>query len=198
MVDGRRALDRALRWGFLAGVAVAVAVSGLWGWAHLKGDAGAEGSLIPMVAKDERTRPGMNPVLRERWVDARLAAAAEGIPMRIASGARSLAEQEALVAAAAAASGAEDEDRGGDGRSASSETRPDPAAEAVEWIDVSESRHTRGLAIDIEPPDGVAWLIEHGWKYGLCQVYLASPSHFEPLVDRGQPCPPAKPGPADW
>jgi hypothetical protein len=48
-----------------------------------------------------------------------------------------------------------------------------------------------GDAIDIGPLDAMAWLSEHGAKYGLCQIYRNEPWHYElrpKTIDRG--CPP--------
>lgn len=49
----------------------------------------------------------------------------------------------------------------------------------------SESAHVRGLAIDVGPVDGAAWLDEHGAALGLCRVRVDGTWHVEPLVEPG-------------
>jgi hypothetical protein len=47
-----------------------------------------------------------------------------------------------------------------------------------------------GDAVDIEHDDATAWLSEHGAEYGLCQIYLNEPWHYElrsDAVDYGCP-----------
>ncbi|HEU5161471.1 MAG TPA: M15 family metallopeptidase [Streptosporangiaceae bacterium] len=42
-----------------------------------------------------------------------------------------------------------------------------------------ESRHVRGLALDVRPAEGARWLERHGWRYGLYRVYDNEWWHFE-------------------
>jgi D-alanyl-D-alanine carboxypeptidase len=42
-----------------------------------------------------------------------------------------------------------------------------------------ESRHVRGLALDIRPTEGARWLERHGGRYGLYRVYDNEWWHFE-------------------
>jgi D-alanyl-D-alanine carboxypeptidase len=119
----------------------------------------------------------LDPALRRAFVLARRDAAAQGVDLLITSGWRSHAEQAALFAAAVRKYGS--------------------AAEASHWVLPSgESDHERGLAIDVGPAAGAAWLGEHGVHYGLCRRYQNEPWHFELLAPaRGQPCPALEPFP---
>src|SRR5580765_6815533 len=64
--------------------------------------------------------------------------------------------------------------------------------EADRWVATPKtSAHVAGQAVDIGPADATAWLSEHGAEYGLCQIYVNEPWHYElrpEAVDRG--CPP--------
>jgi D-alanyl-D-alanine carboxypeptidase len=42
-----------------------------------------------------------------------------------------------------------------------------------------ESRHVRGLALDVRPTEGARWLERHGGRYGLYRVYDNEWWHFE-------------------
>ncbi|TDD29259.1 D-alanyl-D-alanine carboxypeptidase [Actinomadura sp. KC06] len=42
-----------------------------------------------------------------------------------------------------------------------------------------ESRHVRGLALDVRPVEGARWLELNGWRYGLYRVYDNEWWHFE-------------------
>ena len=64
------------------------------------------------------------------------------------------------------------------------------AEEAARWVATPDtSAHVAGDAVDIGP--STAWLSEHGAEYGLCQIYVNEPWHFElrpEAIDHG--CPP--------
>jgi hypothetical protein len=64
-------------------------------------------------------------------------------------------------------------------------------AEAARWVATAEtSAHVSGDAVDIGPSAAMAWLSEHGARYGLCQIYRNEPWHYElrhEAVDRGCP-----------
>ncbi len=70
--------------------------------------------------------------------------------------------------------------------------------EAARWVATAEtSAHVSGDAVDIEPPEAMAWLSEHGAEYGLCQLYSNEPWHYElhpEAIDHG--CPPMYADPA--
>ncbi|GGN82830.1 M15 family metallopeptidase [Nocardia rhizosphaerihabitans] len=65
-------------------------------------------------------------------------------------------------------------------------------AEAARWVATPDtSAHVSGDAVDIGPIDAAAWLAEHGAGYGLCQVYINEPWHYELRADAGEyGCPP--------
>ncbi|MFG2004269.1 M15 family metallopeptidase [Spirillospora sp. NPDC048911] len=46
-------------------------------------------------------------------------------------------------------------------------------------LPAEESRHVRGLALDVRPAEGALWLERHGWRYGLYRVYDNEWWHFE-------------------
>jgi hypothetical protein len=64
--------------------------------------------------------------------------------------------------------------------------------EAARWVATpNTSAHVSGDAVDIGPFDALAWLSEHGAKYGLCQIYRNERWHYElrpEAIDHG--CPP--------
>ncbi|WP_406638373.1 M15 family metallopeptidase [Amycolatopsis sp. WGS_07] len=55
-----------------------------------------------------------------------------------------------------------------------------------------ESTHVSGKAVDVAPTRADDWLIRHGAKYGLCQVYANEMWHFELLTTPGGKCPPTR------
>jgi hypothetical protein len=65
------------------------------------------------------------------------------------------------------------------------------AAEAARWVaGVDTSAHVSGDAVDIGPVDARAWLVEHGARYGLCQIYRNEPWHYElrpDAIEHGRP-----------
>lgn len=46
-------------------------------------------------------------------------------------------------------------------------------------LPLEESRHVRGLALDVRPSEGARWLERHGGRYGLYRVYDNEWWHFE-------------------
>lgn len=66
--------------------------------------------------------------------------------------------------------------------------------EATHWVlPPEDSNHVNGTAVDVGPREGMAWLDEHGWEFGLCRRYDNEPWHFEPLTEPGGDCPPREP-----
>jgi D-alanyl-D-alanine carboxypeptidase len=67
-----------------------------------------------------------------------------------------------------------------------------PRSFAARWVATpNTSPHVSGEAIDIGDHEAVAWLSEHGARFGLCQIYDNEPWHFElrsAAVEHG--CPP--------
>jgi D-alanyl-D-alanine carboxypeptidase len=64
-------------------------------------------------------------------------------------------------------------------------------AEAARWVATpATSPHVSGDAVDIGGTGATGWLAAHGAEYGLCQIYLNEPWHFElrpDAVDDGCP-----------
>ena len=71
-------------------------------------------------------------------------------------------------------------------------TRYGSEREAARWVATAEtSAHVSGDAVDIGAAHATTWLSEHGAAYGLCQIYLNEPWHYElrpQAIDLG--CPP--------
>ncbi|MGV0793410.1 M15 family metallopeptidase [Mycolicibacterium sp. XJ1819] len=118
----------------------------------------------------------LEPSLLEAVQDAARAAAAEGIDMRITSGWRSRGFQQRLFDGAVRNFGNVDA--------------------ATEFVAAPEtSKHVDGKAVDIAPIEADNWLIRHGSRFGLCQIYANEIWHFELVADNGR-CPPLKPNAA--
>jgi LAS superfamily LD-carboxypeptidase LdcB len=51
---------------------------------------------------------------------------------------------------------------------------------AARWVATpNRSAHVSGDAVDIGSSTAAAWLSKHGVDYGLCQIYLNEPWHYE-------------------
>lgn len=121
---------------------------------------------------DEGADPGRLTHEMSARVGAALAAA--GVPLEVTSGWRSPAYQQGLLDQAIERYGSR--------------------AAATRWVlPPEDSAHVRGLAVDVGPEDGMAWLEANGAAYGLCRRYDNEPWHFEPLIDPGGTCPPLEP-----
>ena len=113
---------------------------------------------------------GLDAELRQAVQDAATAAAADGEEIRVTSGWRSAAYQQALLDEATASYGS--------------------LEEARKWVNAPElSSHVTGDAVDIGPLDAQFWLMEHGNVYGLCQTYANERWHFELATEPGGSCP---------
>ena len=166
-----------------------VAVLALAGVAAAAGYAAHGAGLRPLVVAgtESGTRPRavaptgtgnvhhLDRALYHAFLVAQRDAAAAGVELRITSGWRSHAEQAALFDAAVRKYGS--------------------TAAASHWVlPPGKSDHERGLAIDVGPAAGAAWLDAHGVHYGLCQRYANEPWHFELLAPAlGQRCPAMEP-----
>lgn len=150
-----------------AAVIAAVAVLGATAafGVHLLGGLAANGADdLPEAAT------GLDPELQRRFDAARAAAAAEGVELRLTSGWRSAAEQQAIVDDAIDTYGS--------------------LEEARRWVLPPESSaHVQGKAIDVGPTDGALWLEQHGLELGLCRTYANELWHFEMLADGADQCP---------
>jgi zinc D-Ala-D-Ala carboxypeptidase len=121
---------------------------------------------VPGVAKLESD---LLAALRQAAKDA----AGDGVEFVVDSGWRSPAYQEQLLREAVLKYGSE--------------------AEAARWVATpSTSAHVSGDAVDIGPSAAAAWLSEDGAAYGLCQIYVNEPWHYERRPDAvAHGCPPA-------
>ena len=120
---------------------------------------------LPGITKLE---PALLNALRQAAIDA----ADHGISFYVTSGWRSPTYQNLLFREAVVSYGSEDE--------------------ASRWVATAEtSPHVSGAAIDLGGYEAIAWLAEHGAIYGLCQIYLNEPWHYELRPDAlEQGCPP--------
>ncbi|MCE0509277.1 M15 family metallopeptidase [Microbacterium sp. KKR3/1] len=104
-------------------------------------------------------------------------AEADGVTFRVNSGWRTPALQERMLQDAIAQYGSE--------------------AEARRWVATPEtSEHVTGDAVDLGPLPALDWLVQRGWRYGLCQIYANESWHYElrpEAVDQG--CPEMLPDP---
>ncbi len=112
--------------------------------------------------------------LVRRFEEARAAAAEDGVELTITSGRRTAQEQQALVDETLARYGTEEE--------------------AHRWVAPPDgSAHVTGTAIDVGPTAGAYWLQQHGWRFGLCQVFDNEVWHYEATVEQGGTCGPTVP-----
>jgi hypothetical protein len=108
---------------------------------------------VPAVANLD---PALLGALRRAATDA----AGDGVELYVDSGWRSAAYQEQLLREAVSEYGSE--------------------KEAARWVATPKtSAHVSGDAVDVGPFDATAWLSEHGAEYGLCQIYVNEPWHYE-------------------
>ncbi|WP_380282136.1 M15 family metallopeptidase [Kitasatospora purpeofusca] len=108
--------------------------------------------------------------LREALQRAATDARAQRIEMTVTSGWRSKAYQQRLLDRAV--------------------TRYGSLEQARQFVNTPDkSAHVTGKAVDVGPTDADYWLIQHGARYGLCQVYANEIWHFELLTRPGGTCP---------
>ncbi|HET8993178.1 MAG TPA: M15 family metallopeptidase [Rhodococcus sp. (in: high G+C Gram-positive bacteria)] len=114
---------------------------------------------------------GLDPDLLDALRSAARDAAAEGIVFHVNSGWRSASYQDQLLREAVAEYGS--------------------VEEASRWVATAEtSAHVHGDAIDVGHSDASTWLSERGAEYGLCQIYMNEPWHYELRPDaRVDGCP---------
>ncbi len=125
---------------------------------------------ISVPAGEQPELAGLDPELAAGFLRAQAAAAEDGYPLHVTSGARTAEEQQQLVDEAV-------------------EEHGSPEA-ARRWVlPPEQSAHVQGAAIDVGPAESRDWLAEHGGEFGLCLVYANEPWHVEALVDAGGTCP---------
>ena len=134
----------------------------------------ADGALPDKTTVFDDQYPGianLDPDFLQALRDAATAAKKNKVVFYVASGWRSPAYQEQLFQEAIATYGS--------------------VAEASEWVaPPGKSLHVSGDAIDIDNSTAQAWLIKHGARYGLCQVYKNEPWHYELRPEaKDQGCP---------
>jgi zinc D-Ala-D-Ala carboxypeptidase len=134
----------------------------------------AEGALPAGVTVFDDEYPGvsnLDPDLLQALREAATDAADDGIEFYVNSGWRSPKYQNLLLREAVSRYGSE--------------------AEAARWVATADtSPHVSGDAVDIGSSDATAWLSEHGAAYGLCQIYVNEPWHYElrrQAIDHGCP-----------
>lgn len=118
---------------------------------------------LPAIAR-------LAPALLSAMRDASAAAGADGIVFEVTSGWRSRAYQQWLLDDAIAEYGSVEIAR----RFVASPER---------------SRHVTGHAIDLGGLDAQSWLIQHGARWGICQIYANERWHFELATEPGGVCP---------
>lgn len=115
----------------------------------------------------------LHPLLATRFSVAQSFARADGVELSLTSGFRSLTRQQMLFDREVVIRGSE--------------------SEAAQWVLPPKfSKHPRGLAIDVNYPDGrteALWLERNGSRFGLCRVYANEWWHFEGVIAPGQACP---------
>jgi hypothetical protein len=115
----------------------------------------------------------LHPLLGTRFSVAQSFARADGVELSLTSGFRSLSRQQMLFDREVAIRGSE--------------------SEAAKWVLPPQfSKHPRGLAIDVNYPDGrdqALWLERNGSRFGLCRVYANEWWHFEGVIAPGGTCP---------
>jgi hypothetical protein len=115
----------------------------------------------------------LHPLLLTRFSVAQSFARADGVELSLTSGFRSLTRQQMLFDREVVIRGSE--------------------SEAAKWVLPPKfSNHPRGLAIDVNYPDGreeALWLERNGSRFGLCRVYANEWWHFEGVIAPGQACP---------
>jgi hypothetical protein len=120
-------------------------------------------SVDPMIAN-------LDPDLLDAFRAAAHDALADGVRLSITSGWRSRAHQQRLFDEAVRKYGSEQE--------------------ALRWVSTPDtSAHVTGDAIDVGPTDADDWLVRHGSRYGLCQVFANEMWHFELATTPGGSCP---------
>jgi D-alanyl-D-alanine carboxypeptidase len=124
------------------------------------GEAGGDVPDGTSVFDDTPGVAALNPELLTVLRAAAADAALDDVHFIVNSGWRSAAYQQQLLHDAIAQYGSEEE--------------------AARWVATpATSAHVKGDAVDIGSFDATAWLSENGAAYGLCQIYVNEPWHYE-------------------
>ena len=131
----------------------------------------ADGEGLSPFATDQPAVGNLDPKLLAAVQQASIDTARNGVELLITSGWRSVRYQQVLLDAAIGQYGNE--------------------AEARRRVSTPErSAHVTGRAVDIGPAAAQFWLRQHGNRYGLCQIYVNEPWHYELATQPGGICPP--------
>ncbi len=163
----------------VAAVALAVSVDHLWDGDVALGAAAGDVRIAAVPAPEPPTgtapTDGLTPGTRRAFRAAAAAMQADGIELTLSSGYRSAAEQQQLYEQAIEKYGS-------------------PEAARVWVLPPAESRHVRGVAVDVAPREAARWLDEHGARFGLCRTMDWEWWHFEYDAgwQRAGTCPPPR------
>jgi len=117
---------------------------------------------------------GLDPALRSAVQNATSAAATDGVTVTVTSGWRSPEFQQQLLDEAVLTYGSFEAAR--------------------RYVQTpQQSRHVVGAAVDVGGPGADQWMIAHGPRFGLCQIYANESWHFELSADASGGCPPLLP-----
>ena len=130
---------------------------------HIEDAASLADADLPAIAR-------LDPALLSAMREAAAAAGAEGVAFEVTSGWRSRAYQQWLLDDAI-------EDYGSEEIARQFVATPD------------RSSHVTGHAVDIGRLDAQSWLIQHGARWGICQIYANERWHFELATEPGGVCP---------
>jgi hypothetical protein len=133
----------------------------------------SEGTVVTLADSGVPAIQRLDPGLRDAFLRAEADAASDGIAFQVTSGWRDVDYQRWLFDDAVERYASEDIAR--------------------QFVATPErSSHVTGDAVDIGPLDAQFWLIEHGWRYGICQTYANERWHFELATEPGGVCPDMK------
>lgn len=133
----------------------------------------SENTVVTFADDDIPAIARLDPALLDAMRRAEADSSAQGLTFRVTSGWRSTQYQEWLLEDAVTKYGSEE-----------------VAREFVATPD--RSNHVTGRAVDIGPIDAQFWLIEHGARFGICQIYANERWHFELATEPGGVCPEMK------
>jgi LAS superfamily LD-carboxypeptidase LdcB len=136
---------------------------------------GVDGVLPDGATVFDDQYPGvahLDPDLLRALREAATEAADDGVTFYVNSGWRSREYQNELLGEAVSTYGSE--------------------SAAARWVATADtSPHVSGDAVDLGKEEATAWLSRHGKTFGLCQIYVNEPWHYElrPAATQGR-CPP--------
>lgn len=130
----------------------------------------AEGEVVTLADEHLPAIARLNPDLSDAMREAEADAAVDALKFEVTSGWRSAEYQGWLLEEAVERYGSEQVAR--------------------QFVETPEgSTHVTGDGIDIGPVDAQSWLIQNGFRYGICQTYANERWHFELATAPGGVCP---------